>query len=86
MINFKGLMQYLDEAGYAATARAGEREWHSQVTDTVAAKKPTMPSTGDNGHREKMFGIHTKLLAAAKAKGDTSGIKYHTGKVKQYGA
>lgn len=89
MINFKELMQQLSEAGYAAIARAGEREWHSNLTDT-AAKSPVKKSSSelavqDKAHKEKMFGHHAKMLAAAKTRNDVAGVKYHTSKLKQYG-
>lgn len=81
-------MQQLSEAGYAAIARAGEREWHSQVTDTAKptpATKPIAPAGGDAAHKEKMFNYHAKMLAAAKTKGDQPGVAYHSGKLKTYG-
>lgn len=91
MIKFKDFMQSINEAGYAATARADEKEWHSQLTDTSKsvdrpAAKAIAPSGGDSAHREKMFGYHAKMLATAKTRGDTAGIKYHTSKVAHYGA
>jgi len=79
-----------EAASYAATAKAGERDWHSQLTDTSKSKnavpaRPLAPAGGDTAHREKMFGFHAKMHAAAKARGDTAGMAYHQSKLKSYG-
>jgi len=78
----------LEEAtSYAATARSGERAWHSQLVDTskkAAPAKPVAPSHADPAHREKMFSLHAKMHAAAKARGDDHGMAYHQSKLKSY--
>lgn len=79
----KTFKEYLSEGGYAATARAGEREWASQVDREKTPSKARMPAP-DLSHNEKMFKFHAKMAAVARTKGDEKSKLYHNTKLKQY--
>lgn len=79
----KTFKEYLQEVAYAATARAGEVAWRSQVDREKPPLKARAPAP-DLTHNEKMFKYHAKMAAVAKTRGDEQSGSYHNTKLKQY--
>lgn len=85
MKTFKEFHAYINEASYAATAKAAERDWHSEkLTDTAKVQKTLPVDVSNKQHMDRMFKHHAKQLAMAKVKGDTRGIAYHQEKLKKF--